>query len=478
MNSYLQPIVANYLDKLKLGLSNKGTSSDVLIVQSNGGLVDVKLAAQFPVRTALSGPAAGVKAAQYIGSEAGFLNVITCDMGGTSFDVSLINKGQITLAAQTEIAFGMVVRTPMVEISTIGAGGGSIANIDHGGLLTVGPESAGSDPGPVSYGLGNDRPTVTDANLLLGRINPKRPIGGKLKELDISAAWKAVDLNIAKPLGLSVPEAADAIVRVANAKMAGAIRLVSVERGHDPKDFAIMPFGGGGSLHSGALMKEIGLGASLIPLYPGVTSALGCVVADMRVDTVQTVNTLLDDLNINQLIEKMDQQALKFENILNESKNSLDGLSRVFELDMLYVGQTHSICVPLSVNLQTLSKEIIKKAFDKIYLETYGRLLPGINVRVINLRIAVIGNRPKLDLSSMTSISSKSVEECQIETRLIWCDGAQVSAKVYERLDLPIGGKIVGPALLEQPDTTIFIEPNMYGEVDHIGNLLIRWCEE
>ena len=366
----------------------------------------------------------------------------------------------------------------MVEISTIGAGGGSIANIDHGGLLTVGPESAGSDPGPVSYGLGNDRPTVTDANLLLGRINPKRPIGGKLKELDISAAWKAVDLNIAKPLGLSVPEAADAIVRVANAKMAGAIRLVSVERGHDPKDFAIMPFGGGGSLHSGALMKEIGLGASLIPLYPGVTSALGCVVADMRVDTVQTVNTLLDDLNINQLIEKMDQQALKFENILNESKNSLDGLSRVFELDMLYVGQTHSICVPLSVNLQTLSKETIKKAFDKIYLETYGRLLPGINVRVINLRIAVIGNRPKLDLSSMASISSKSVEECQIETRLIWCDGAQVSAKVYERLDLPIGGKIVGPALLEQPDTTIFIEPNMYGQVDHIGNLLIRWCEE
>jgi len=183
-------------------------------------------------------------------------------------------------------------------------------------------------------------------------------------------------------------------------------------------------------------------------------------------------------LDINQLKKRMNQQASTFENILSESKNSLDGLSRVFELDMLYVGQTHSICVPLSVNLQTLSKEIIKKAFDKIYLETYGRLLPGIDARVINLRVAVIGNRPKLDLSSMASISSKSVEECQIETRLIWCDGVQVSAKIYERLDLPIGGTIIGPALLEQPDTTIFIEPNMYGEVDHIGNLLIRWCEE
>lgn len=478
LNSYLQPVVANYLDKLKLGLLNKGTSSDVLIVQSNGGLVDVKLAAKFPVRTALSGPAAGVKAAQYIGSEAGFSNIITCDMGGTSFDVSLINKGQITLAAQTEIAFGMVVRTPMVEISTIGAGGGSIAHIDQGGLLSVGPESAGSDPGPVSYGLGNDRPTVTDANLILGRINSNRPIGGKLKKLDIDAAWKAIDVKIAKPLGLSVPDAADAIVRVANAKMAGAIRLVSVERGHDPKDFAIMPFGGGGALHSCALMKEIGLGASLIPLYPGVTSALGCVVADMRLDTVQTVNTLLDHLDINHLIEKMDQQALTFESILSESKNSLDGLSRVFELDMLYVGQTHSICVPISFNLETLNKEIIKEAFDKIYLETYGRLLPGIAVRVINLRVAIIGNRPKLDLSSMASFSSKSVKECQIATRLIWCDGVQVRAKIYERLDLPIGGKIIGPALLEQQDTTIFIEPNMFGEVDHIGNLIIRWCEE
>ena len=478
LNAYLQPVVANYLDRLKKGLLDRGTMTDVLLVQSNGGLMDVELAAQFPVRTALSGPAAGVKAAQYIGAEAGFANLITCDMGGTSFDVSLINKGESTLAAQTEIDFGMVVRTPMVEISTIGAGGGSIAHIDQGGLLAVGPESAGSDPGPVSYGLGNDRPTVTDANLLLGRINPDRPIGGKLEKLDVDAAWDAVKQKIAEPLGLTVPDAADAIVRVANAKMAGAIRLVSVERGHDPKEFAIMPFGGGGSLHACALMKEIGLAASIIPRYPGVTSALGCVVADMRLDIVQTVNTMLDELDIAEITSKMEDQAIKFEKDLSRIKSGLIGLSRVFELDMLYVGQTHSINVPLPDDPKKFSLETVREAFDKIYLETYGRLLPGIGYRVINMRVAVIGHRPKLDLSSMAPVSSKNIDQCVTGDRMVWCEGTKVSAKIYERLDLPVNAKVFGPAILEQPDTTIFIEPKMHGEVDKFGNLIIRWNKE
>lgn len=478
LNAYLQPVVANYLDRLKKGLLDRGTMSDVLLVQSNGGLMDVELAAQFPVRTALSGPAAGVKAAQYIGAEAGFANLITCDMGGTSFDVSLINKGESTLAAQTEIDFGMVVRTPMVEISTIGAGGGSIAHIDQGGLLAVGPESAGSDPGPVSYGLGNNQPTVTDANLLLGRINPDRPIGGKLEKLDIDAAWDAVKQKIAEPLGLTVPDAADAIVRVANAKMAGAIRLVSVERGHDPKEFAIMPFGGGGSLHACALMKEIGLAASIIPRYPGVTSALGCVVADMRLDIVQTVNTMLDELDIAVMTSRMEDQAIKFEKDLSRTESGLTGLTRVFELDMLYVGQTHSINVPLPDDPKKFSLETIREAFDKIYLETYGRLLPGIGYRVINMRVAVIGHRPKLDLSSMAPVSSKNIDQCVTGDRMVWCEGTKVTAKIYERLDLPVNAKVFGPAILEQPDTTIFIEPKMHGEVDKFGNLIIRWNKE
>ena len=221
--------------------------------------MSIENAKALPIKTALSGPAAGVIAASYIGVNAGYPNIVSCDMGGTSFDVSLISGGQSKLAAQTSIDFGMVVRSPMVEIITIGAGGGSIAKVDAGGLLQVGPESAGSDPGPVCYGLGTTTPTVTDANVVLGRINPESPIGGRLERLDVDAALDAINFHVAKPLGIDVMDAAEAILRVANAKMASAIRLVSVERGHDPGIFAAMPFGGGGALHAGALIREVGL---------------------------------------------------------------------------------------------------------------------------------------------------------------------------------------------------------------------------
>ena len=297
LNAYLQPVVSSYLDRLEQGLDAKGFDGELLIVQSNGGVMGVGTAKDFPVRTALSGPAAGVIAAQAIAAAAGFENIVTCDMGGTSFDVSLVAESVAALTPQTAIDFGMVVRTPMIEITTIGAGGGSIASLDASGLLTVGPESAGSDPGPVCYGLGNTRPTVTDANLILGRINPDRPIGGKLDRLDVDAAREAIRKNLSDLLGISVEEAAEAILRLANAKMAGAIRLVSIEKGHDPAKFAAMPFCGGGALHTGALIKEVGLGSALVPRFPGVTSALGCVVADMRHDRVQTVNRLLSSID-------------------------------------------------------------------------------------------------------------------------------------------------------------------------------------
>ena len=258
LNAFLQPPVSDYLKTLETSLEKQEFRGQVLIVQSNGGVMNLERAKTLPVRTALSGPAAGVIAAAYIGMVAGQPNIISCDMGGTSFDVSLIVNGESSLSAQSSIGFGMVVRTPMVEIVTIGAGGGSIARVDEGGLLQVGPESAGSSPGPACYGLGNMAPTVTDANVLLGRINSQNPIGGKLKKLDVEAAKSAIQSKIAEPLGINVFEAADAILQVANGKMASAIRLVSVERGHEPGTFAAMPFGGGGALHAGALIKEDG----------------------------------------------------------------------------------------------------------------------------------------------------------------------------------------------------------------------------
>ncbi len=474
LNAYLQPVVSSYLDRLEKGLAAKGFEGDILIVQSNGGVMSVETAKQYPVRTALSGPAAGVIAATAISKAAGFENIITCDMGGTSFDVSLIAGGEAALAAQTSIDFGMVVRTPMIEITTIGAGGGSIASVDKSGLLQVGPESAGSDPGPVCYGLGNDRPTVTDANVVLGRINPDRPIGGKLSRLDIDASRAAIESHIARPLGLGIEEAAEAILKLANAKMAGAIRLVSIEKGHDPAKFSAMPFGGGGSLHTGALIKEVGLASALVPRFPGVTSALGCVVADMRHDKVQTVNRTLDELDAAKLGREMKAVADETETLLRSAGVAFSTIDRLYEFDMLYVGQTHTVSVSLEMPAGVLDTDAIRTAFETAYREAYGRLLDGIPMRVMNYRVAVIGRRPELDMGVFAPENGKPAKDCLIGSRRVYVDGAFHEAGVYERLQLEVGATIEGPALLEQADTTIFVDPGLTASVDVFGNLVIK----
>lgn len=473
LNAYLQPVVSSYLDRLEKTLKERGFAGDILIVQSNGGVMAIDTAKRFPVRTALSGPAAGVMAAQAIAKAAGFPNVITCDMGGTSFDVSLVADGQSALAAQTAIDFGLVVRTPMIEISTIGAGGGSIAGIDNGGILQVGPESAGSDPGPVCYGLGNERPTVTDANVVLGRINADRPIGGKLARLDVDAARRAIETHVAGPLNLSVEEAAEAILKIANAKMAGAIRLVSIERGHDPADFAAMPFGGGGALHTGALIKEVGLKSALVPRFPGVTSALGCVVADMRHDRVQTVNRLLDGLDAVSLGAEMKRVSDETAELLKAAGVSFERVDRIFELDMLYLGQTHTVSVPLSMPVGDLTVDAIRDAFEAAYRSAFGRLLAGIPMRVMNYRVAVVGRRPAFDMGAFAPVTDKTADECLTGSRKVYAEGAWHDTPLCDRLALPVGAKIAGPAILEQADTTIFVDPGLEGVVDGFGNVVI-----
>lgn len=474
LNAYLQPVVSSYLERLENALSGRGFAGDILIVQSNGGVMAVDTAKRYPIRTALSGPAAGVIAATAIAKASGFNDIITCDMGGTSFDVSLVTAGKAALASQTAIDFGMVVRTPMIEITTIGAGGGSIASVDKSGLLQVGPESAGSDPGPVCYGLGNDRPTVTDANLVLGRINPDRPIGGKLKRLDVDAARRAIDTHIAAPLRLGIEEAADAILKLANAKMAGAIRLVSIEKGHDPAKFAAMPFGGGGALHAGALIKDVGLRAALVPRFPGVTSALGCVVADMRHDRVQTVNRLLEQVDAAALGEEMQGVADETEALLSRAGVTFERVERIFEFDMLYVGQTHTVSVPIAITGPGLTREAVQAAFDDAYRDAYGRLLENIPTRVMNYRVSVVGCRPDLDMAVFAPVDGKSAEASLTGTRRIYADGTFHEAAIYDRLALEVGATVAGPALLEQPDTTIFVDPGLVAGVDRFGNLLIE----
>jgi N-methylhydantoinase A len=387
LNAYLQPVVASYIAKLEDALAQESTAK-IHIVQSNGGIMSTETARRFPVRTALSGPAAGVVAGAALAKASGFDNIITCDLGGTSFDVSLIANGKAAIAAQTTIEFGLVIRTPMVEITTIGAGGGSIAWVDRGGLLQVGPESAGSVPGPACYGQGNTRPTLTDAQVVLGRINAQRPLGGELKSLDVAAARRAIDEHVGKPLRLATDDAAAAIVRVADARMAGAIRLVSIERGHDPAKFVAMPFGGGGALHASALIREIGLKCALVPRFPGITSALGCVLADLRHDTVQTINMMLDGLQSVALEMRMAAAGREARAVIEAANIPVEQIDVIYELDMHYLGQTHTVSVPLPIEADArgVNEALVRKAFEAAYSASFSRGLRSASYRCVSPR--------------------------------------------------------------------------------------------
>jgi N-methylhydantoinase A len=478
LNAYLQPVVAGYLGKLESALAEQQFGGSFHIVQSNGGIMSTAHARRFPVKTALSGPAAGVIAAARIAEAAGFGNVITADLGGTSFDVSVVADGRASFAAQSTVDFGLVVRTPMIEITTIGAGGGSIAAIDAGGLLHVGPESAGSRPGPVAYGQGNTRPTLTDANIVLGRINAEKPIGGSLARLDIAAARQALSVHLGEKLGLSPEAAAEAVVRVANAKMAGAIRLVSIERGHDPAQFTAVPFGGGGALHVGALITDVGLKSALVPRYPGITSALGCLIADARHDEVATVNLMLETLDAPALSQRMLAAGEAARAMVAAANLPIELIDVVYELDMHYLGQTHTVAVPIAfaagAGPETLTTALVATAFEAAYSRSFSRLLPGSPVRIVNLRTAAIGRRPEFDLAALAPAPDATRIKAARGTRQVWFDGRWMTTEIWSRLDLPVGEIVFGPAILEQDDATIVVDPGLRAVVDSLGNLIVE----
>jgi N-methylhydantoinase A len=478
LNAYLQPVVASYIGKLDAALAAQAFPGRLHIVQSNGGIMSTTTARKLPVRTALSGPAAGVVAGAALARNAGFDNLITCDLGGTSFDVSVIAAGTVSVAAQTTVDFGLVIRTPMVEITTIGAGGGSIASVDRGGLLQVGPESAGSTPGPACYGQGNSYPTLTDAQLVLGRINAGRPLGSELKALDVVAAKKAIATHVGMPLDLDIDAAAAAIVRVAEARMAGAIRLVSIERGHDPSRFVAMPFGGGGALHVGALVRQIGLKGALVPRFPGITSALGCVLADLRHDVVQTLNLMLDGLDGPALGRRMCAAGRDASAVVTAAGIAVERTDLLFELDMHYLGQTHTVQVPLPVAPlgcgSGVAESTVRSAFEAAYLASFSRLLPQIPIRIVTLRVAAIGRRPAFDFSVFAPDPSASLATARQGSRPVWFDGGWRETDIWARLDLPAGATIGGPAILEQADATTVIEPGFAGRIDPAGNLIVE----
>lgn len=477
LNAALQPVVGSYLENLENTLEQNDFGGSFHIVQSNGGVMSTELARRLPVRTALSGPAAGVIAAKAIAKAAGYPNIITGDLGGTSFDVALIRDGQVAQTAQSTIDFGLVIRTPMIEITTIGAGGGSIARVDKSGLLEVGPQSAGSVPGPVCYGQGNTEPTLTDANIVLGRIDASRPIGQGMS-LDVDAARQSIEENIGSKLGLDTMTAAQAIVRVANAHLAGAIRLVSIERGHDPGLFSFMPFGGGGALHAGQLLRDVGLPSAIIPRFPGITSALGCIIADLRHDHVQTINTNINEINAPRFLQRMKDVATDLGAVIETSGIDIDGAITSFELDMQYAGQTHTISVPLGINLdgdpQQLHPARLQQAFENEYRSQFNRLLENTAIRIVSLRTIATGNRPAFDLAALAPKPDASVEKARMPRRRVWFVDDWHETDVFARLDLPVGARINGPAILDQPDATIVIDPGMCGQVDSFGNIILE----
>ena len=478
VNGYVQPVIARYLNHLEERLRERGYGRDVLIIQSNGGLMSIPTAGRLAVNTVLSGPAAGVIATAYIANAAGFPNAISCDMGGTSLDISLIAGGQPSLTSDTKVDFGVPIRTPMIAIHTIGAGGGSIAWLDSGGFLQIGPESAGAFPGPVCYRKGGTRPTVTDANVVLGRINPRRSISGDL--LDVEAARAAIAQEIGQPTGLSVEEAANAIIEVANVKMAGAIRLISIERGHDPRDFALVPFGGAGPLHAAALLKQVGIARALVPYYPGIVSAIGCIIADARYDLVRTVNRRLTDLDLSDIQSWLDQSASTTEQQLHAEGINISEVERVYEADMAYEGQVHTIRTPLTLAAGQLEADRILTDFEAAYRHEYGRVLENIPARLVTLRLAVIGRRPRLDLHTFiapAARAARSVADALKEQRPVYFDDRFHPTPIYDRAALPLGATFDGPAIVEQGDTTTVVEPGMTVAVDEFGNLLISQKE-
>jgi N-methylhydantoinase A len=470
INAFVQPRMAEYLREVRRRLAEEDFSNDVWVMQSSGGLMQIDRAAQQPVRTVLSGPAAGTVGAAELAALAGIEDVISCDMGGTSFDVALIPKGKPAQSTGRQIAYGVPVQLPMVDIHTIGAGGGSIAWVDRGGVLQVGPESAGAEPGPAAYGRGGDQPTVTDANTVLGRLDPQAQLGTEEGfHINVAAAESAIRKRISEPLGLSVTDAALGILRVANVKMAGAIRRVSVDRGHDPRRFALVGFGGAGPAHIVELAAEIGSTRVLIPPQPGITSALGCLLADVRHDFVHAVNTDVDTITAEQVRDVFAAQREQGVRILRQDQFPAERIKVHHFADMAYTKQLHNLLVPLSDASERWTGNHLTEAFLECYQETYGGLLRRGNMKLVNLRTVVVGKREMVRFSSELAVEHHE----PLRRQVTFVEGT-FETPVVSRAALKPGQRWDGPVIVEQQDTTTVVPPSAVVEVHPTGSLVVE----
>jgi len=476
LNAYLGPVMKHYLNNFRNSVKDIKILVDPYITQSNGGTLSIEETIKNPVRTAISGPSAGVIASAQLGKLAGFLNLITFDMGGTSADISLIENGTPLVSVERKID-GWPARFPMLDIITIGAGGGSIAWIDPGGALKVGPESAGATPGPACYSNGGLRPTVTDANVVLHRINPENILGGKMS-IDEQLAQTAIAKEVCDQTGLSLLEAANGVIDVVNANMVRTIRVISVERGYDPQDFTLMAFGGAGPLHAVALAKELNIPRVLVPPSAGTLCSLGLLLTDIRTDHVQSKTMVPAPSDAAEIKSIFDQMATEGARVLDKEK--VEPQNRSFQrwIDARYKRQNYELMIPVSPDEFTADnlQKIITR-FHETHEHVYGYSRPQAEIEFVNFRLTAVGALPKAQIKM-----HKSRQEAGVQTGLLETGKRQVYFKevndfvetsIYERTDIFPGDVITGPAIVEQMDATTVIPPQVVCRTDQYGNLIL-----
>ncbi len=464
LNAYVGPILARYLGRLTDRLKAAGFEGRLLIMQSNGGVMAPETAAGFACRTLLSGPAGGPVAAIFYGDRAERKDLITMDMGGTSFDVSFIKGGEVAFTTAGEVG-GHATAFPVLDIRTVGAGGGSIAWVDDGGVLHVGPQSAGADPGPICYGRGGEDPTVTDADLVLGYLGMEDFLGGEFP-LKLDAARQGIEQRIAKPLGIGVVAAAEGIYKIVNGTMADAIRLVSIAQGYDPRQCTLVVAGGAGAVHAAAIARELGIRSLLIPREASVFCAAGMLLSDLRHDYVRTFAGELSTIAKNKLEELYEEMTAEALRTLNEEGIREKDAALSYAVDLKYVGQFHEVTLPFASLSESFAE--LQKSFDTRHRKLYGYNLPGQPVEALHWRLTAIGRTERPAFGGAEAKSKGAA--VRKKSRDVIFDGHTIATDVYEGSDLNSESTIDGAAIVEEPTTTIVIPPGCRLFVNKFGD--------
>ena len=467
-DAYLKPIVNKQLKAMRGRLDEVQVHSPAVIIKSNGGEMTLDAASEAPAQMVLSGPTGGVIASRFVAEQLDIGHLVTIDMGGTSTDVSTVINKKESFTTAFEIEWGVPIQVPMIDIRTIGAGGGSIAWIDKGGMMRVGPQSAGAKPGPACYGRGGTEPTVTDANLLLGRINATNFLGGRMK-LDEEAARKAIG-TIAGKLGQSIEETALAIARIVDNNMVGALRSVLIERGLDPRDFTLCAFGGATPLHISAMLREMGIPRGIVPVHPAQFSAYGFIMTNARVDrqrTTQFISTKFDAARANSIM-----QDLVSESVAELKSQGYDkGIEVYRALEMRYLGQNYELELPLKVDRFTNANiDAMWKDFHKTHKVRFGFSTPGEIIEIVNFTVTAVAHTPK---PALTKLKSSTAKPKPREKRRVWFIGGPQTVPVFNRDDLLAGQTIKGPALIEEAASVTVLEPGYRMRIHPQGHLLI-----